>query len=234
MTNINQSKIKKATKVFNSVFDKYDIMNDLMSLGIHRLWKQRLIEWMNPRKNDHLIDMACGTGDIARIFLKRVKNQGKVTCVDPNKFMVEKAKKKLGDLNNIRWYVSGAEKLPFEDNTFDIYSVSFGVRNFSNTKMAMKEANRVLKRGGRFICLEFSKVENEMLDKLYKKYSKTIPILGKYIVGDAEPYDYLIKTINEFHDQNTFKKIIEDSGFGNVEYRNISGGIVAIHSAWKI
>ena len=225
MTNINQSKIKKATKVFNSVFDKYDIMNDLMSLGIHRLWKQRLIEWMNPRNNDHLIDMASGTG---------VKNQGKVTCVDPNKFMMEKGKKKLGDLNNIRWHVSGAEKLPFKDNTFDIYSVSFGVRNFSNTKMAMKEANRVLKRGGRFICLEFSKVENEMLDKLYKKYSKTIPILGKYIVGDAEPYDYLIKTINEFHDQNTFKKIIEASGFSNVEYRNISGGIVAIHSAWKI
>ena len=167
MTNINQSKIRKATKVFNSVFDKYDIMNDLMSLGIHRLWKQRLIEWMNPRKNDHLIDMASGTGDIARVFLKRVKNQGKVTCVDPNKFMVEKGKKKLGDLNNIRWHVAGAEKLPFEDNTFDIYSVSFGVRNFSNTKMAMKEAHRVLKRGGRFICLEFSKVENEILDKLY-------------------------------------------------------------------
>ena len=100
--------------------------------------------------------------------------------------------------------------------------------------MAMKEAHRVLKRGGRFICLEFSKVENEMLDKLYKKYSKTIPILGKYIVGDTEPYDYLIRTIDEFHDQNTFKKIIEDSGFSNVEYRNISGGIVAIHSAWKI
>ena len=234
MTNINQSKIKKATKVFNSVFDKYDIMNDLMSLGIHRLWKQRLIEWMNPRKNDHLIDMASGTGDIARMFLKRVKNQGKVTCVDPNKFMIEKGKTKLGDLNNICWYVSGAEKIPFKDNTFDIYSVSFGVRNFSNTKMAIKEAHRVLKRGGRFICLEFSKVENEMLDKLYKKYSKTIPILGKYIVGDAEPYDYLIKTINEFYDQDTFKKIIEDSGFNNVGYRNISNGIVAIHSAWKI
>ena len=234
MTNINQSKIKKATKVFNSVFNKYDIMNDLMSLGIHRLWKQRLIEWMNPQKNDHLIDMASGTGDIAKAFLKRVKNQGKVTCVDPNKFMLEKGKIKLSNLNNIHWHESSAEKLPFENNTFDIYSVSFGVRNFSNTKMAMKEAYRVLKSGGRFICLEFSKVENETLDKLYKKYSKTIPILGKYIVGDAEPYDYLIKTINEFHDQNTFKKIIVDSGFSNVEYRNISGGIVAIHSAWKI
>ena len=234
MTNINQSKNEKATKVFNSVFNKYDIMNDLMSLGIHRLWKQRLIEWMNPKQNDHLIDMATGTGDIARLFLKRVKNQGTVACVDPNKLMIEKGKKKLRDFNNISWHVSCAEKLPFGDNTFDIYSVSFGVRNFSDTKIAMKEAHRVLKRGGRFICLEFSKVENEILNKLYKTYSKTIPLLGKYVVGDAEPYDYLIKTISEFYDQNSFKKIIVDSNFSNVEYRNLSGGIVAIHSAWKI
>jgi demethylmenaquinone methyltransferase/2-methoxy-6-polyprenyl-1,4-benzoquinol methylase len=189
---------------------------------------------MNPKKNDHLIDVATGTGDIAREFLKRLNNQGNVTCVDPNKLMIEKGKKKLGNFNNIKWHISGAEKLPFEDNKFDIYSVSFGVRNFSNTKMAMNEAHRVLKKGGRFICLEFSKVENEILNKLYKTYSKTIPVLGKYIVGDAEPYDYLIRTINEFYDQNSFKKIIEDSNFSNVEYRNLSGGIVAIHSAWKI
>ena len=234
MTNINQSKFKKATKVFDSVFNKYDIMNDLMSLGVHRIWKQRLIDWMNPKKNDHLIDVATGTGDIAREFLKRLNNQVNVTCVDPNKLMIEKGKKKLGNFNNIKWHISGAEKLPFEDNKFDIYSVSFGVRNFSNTKMAMNEAHRVLKKGGRFICLEFSKVENEILNKLYKTYSKTIPVLGKYIVGDAEPYDYLIRTINEFYDQNSFKKIIEDSNFSNVEYRNLSGGIVAIHSAWKI
>ena len=234
MTNINQSKIRKATKVFNSVFNEYDIMNDLMSFGVHRLWKQRLIEWMNPKKNDHLIDMATGTGDVAKAFLKRVKNQGKVTCVDPNKLMLEKGKKKLNYLNNIRWCISGAEKLPFKDNTFDIYSVSFGVRNFSNTKMAMNEAYRVLKRGGRFICLEFSKVENDILNRFYQTYSKTIPLIGKYIVGDSEPYDYLIKSISEFYDQNSFKKIIENSSFSDVEYRNLSGGIVAIHSAWKI
>ena len=234
MTNINQAKFKKATKVFNSVFNKYDIMNDLMSLGIHRLWKQRLIEWMNPKKDDHLIDMATGTGDIAAAFLKRVKNQGNVTCVDPNKLMIDQGKKKLKYLNRINWSVSNAEKLPFLDNTFDIYSVSFGVRNFSNIRMALKEARRVLKGGGRFICLEFSKVENEYISKMYKAYSKTIPLLGKYIVGDAEPYDYLIKTIDEFYDQETFKKIIEESGFNNVEYRNLSVGVVAIHSAWKI
>ena len=234
MTNINQSKIKKATKVFDSVFNKYDMMNDLMSLGIHRLWKQRLIEWMNPKKDDHLIDMATGTGDIASAFLKRLKNQGSVTCVDPNKLMIDQGKKKLKYLDKIHWNVSNAEKLPFSDNTFDIYSVSFGVRNFSNIKMALKEAHRVLKNGGRFICLEFSKVENEYMNKVYRAYSKTIPLLGKYIVGDAEPYNYLIKTIDEFYDQETFKKIIEDSGFGNVEYRNLSVGVVAIHSAWKI
>ena len=234
MTNINQAKFKKATKVFNSVFNKYDIMNDLMSLGIHRLWKKRLIEWMNPKKNDHLIDMAAGTGDIANAFLSRIKNQGYVSCVDPNKLMIEKGRKKLKNLNNIQWHVSSAENLPFKDNMFDIYSVSFGVRNFSDTQKALREAHRVLKSGGRFICLEFSKVENEILNKVYKTYSKTIPFIGKYIVGDSEPYDYLIKTIDEFYDQESFKKIILDNGFNNVEYRNLSGGIVAIHSAWKI
>ena len=234
MTNINQAKFKKATKVFNSVFNKYDIMNDLMSLGIHRLWKQRFIEWMNPKKGDSLIDMAAGTGDIANAFLRRIKNQGHVSCVDPNKLMIEKGKKKLKHLNNIQWHVSSAENLPFKDNIFDIYSVSFGVRNFSDTQKALGEAHRVLKSGGRFICLEFSKVENEILNKVYKMYSKTIPFIGKYIVGDSEPYDYLIKTIDEFYDQESFKKIILDNGFNNVEYRNLSGGIVAIHSAWKI
>ena len=234
MTNINQAKFKKATKVFNSVFNKYDIMNDLMSLGIHRLWKKRFVEWMNPKKGDRLIDMAAGTGDIANAFLKRIKNQGHVSCVDPNKLMIEKGKIKLRYLNNIEWFLSSAENLPFNDNVFDIYSVSFGVRNFSDTQKALKEAHRVLKSGGRFICLEFSKVENEMLNKMYKTYSKTIPFLGKYIVGDSEPYDYLIKTIDEFYDQESFKKIILNNGFNNVEYRNLSGGVVAIHSAWKI
>ena len=234
MTNINQAKFKKATKVFNRVFNKYDIMNDLMSLGIHRLWKKRLIEWMNPKKDDRLIDMAAGTGDIANAFLSRIKNQGYVSCVDPNKLMIEQGRKKLKYLNNIQWHVSSAENLPFKDNIFDIYSVSFGVRNFSDTQKALREAHRVLKSGGRFICLEFSKVENEILNKVYKTYSKTIPFIGKYIVGDSEPYDYLIKTIDEFYDQESFKKIILDNGFNNVEYRNLSGGIVAIHSAWKI
>ena len=229
-----QNKKNLVKNVFEKVYDKYDLMNDLMSLGIHRLWKKRLIEWMNPKKDDHLIDMAAGTGDIANAFLSRIKNQGHVSCVDPNKLMIEQGRKKLKNLNNIQWHVSSAENLPFKDNMFDIYSVSFGVRNFSDTQKALREAHRVLKSGGRFICLEFSKVENEILNKVYKTYSKTIPFIGKYIVRDSEPYDYLIKTIDEFYDQESFKKIILDNGFNNVEYRNLSGGIVAIHSAWKI
>ena len=234
MTNINQSKFKKATKVFNAVYNKYDFMNDIMSLGIHRIWKQKLIDWMSPKNNDHLVDMASGTGDIAKSFLKRVKYNGNVSCVEPNMLMLSEGKKKLKDLKNIKWYLSSAEKLPFDDESFDIYSVSFGVRNFSNIDLAIREAHRVLKIGGRFICLEFSKVDNEILNKFYKLYSKSIPFIGRYIVGDSEPYEYLIKTIDEFYDQDSFAKIIENSGFSNVKYRNLSGGIAAIHSGWKV
>ena len=234
MTNINQSKFKKATKVFNAVYNKYDFMNDIMSLGIHRIWKQKLIDWMGPKNNDYLIDMASGTGDIAKSFLKRVKYSGNVSCVEPNRLMLNEGKKKLKDLKNIKWYLSSAEKLPFDDESFDIYSVSFGVRNFSNIDLAIREAHRVLKIGGRFICLEFSKVDNEILNKFYKLYSKSIPLIGKYIVGDSEPYEYLIKTIDEFYDQDSFSEIIENNGFSNVKYRNLSGGIAAIHSGWKV
>jgi len=130
--------------------------------------------------------------------------------------------------------LSSAEKLPFDDESFDIYSVSFGVRNFSNIDLAIREAHRVLKIGGRFICLEFSKVDNEILNKFYKLYSKSIPLIGKYIVGESEPYEYLIKTIDEFYDQDSFSEIIENNGFSNVKYRNLSGGIAAIHSGWKV
>ena len=234
MTNINQSKFKKATQVFNSVYNKYDIMNDLMSLGAHRIWKQRLIHWMNPKKDDYLIDMASGTGDIAKAFLERTKLSGQVTCVEPNNLMLNEGKKKLKDFKNINWCLSAAENLPFKDETFDIYSVSFGVRNFSNINKALREARRVLKKGGRFICLEFSKVDNEIINKFYRIYSKSIPLLGKYIVGKSEPYEYLIKTIEKFYSQEEFSKIIRDNGFINVEYRNLLSGIATIHSGWKV
>ena len=234
MTNINQSRLKKATKVFNEVFNKYDLMNDIMSLGAHRVWKKRLIDWMSPKKGDYLIDVASGTGDIARAFLKQTNNQGKVACVDPNKLMLGEGRKKLRNLKNITWHCSLAEKLPFENETFDIYSLSFGMRNFSNINSSIAEAKRVLKVGGRLICLEFSKVDNEILSKVYKLYSKSIPYIGKYIVGNSEPYEYLVKTIDEFYNQDELTKILEENGFSNVEYRNLSAGVVAIHSGWKV
>ncbi len=233
MTNINQSRFEKTRKVFDNVFNKYDLMNDLMSLGIHRLWKERLIDWMSPKKNDHLIDMASGTGDIAKLFMKRINNTGKVTCVDSNKFMLNEGKKKLKNLSRIDWVCSPAENLPFENNQFDIYTVSFGIRNFSNIEISLKEAFRVLKPGGRIICLEFSKVDNEILKRFYKIYSKTIPLLGKLIIGNSEPYEYLTKTIDEFYSQNELANLFEKNGFFKVKYRNLSGGIVSIHSGWK-
>ena len=234
MTNINQSKFKKATEVFNSVYDKYDIMNDLMSFGTHRIWKKRFIDWMNPKENEYLLDVASGTGDIAKAFITRTKNRSHVCCVDPNNFMLSENKKRLKSFSNISWHHAQAEKLPFKNETFDIYAVSFGARNFYNLKMALKEAHRVLKIGGRFMCLEFSKIDNEILNKIYSTYSKSIPFLGKYIVGDSEPYEYLIDSIEKFYNQDELKRIILESGFNEVQYRNLSGGIVAIHSGWKI
>ena len=234
MTNFNQSKLKKATKVFNDVFNKYDLMNDIMSLGIHRVWKKKMIDWMNPQKGDYLIDMASGTGDIPKAFLERTEFLGKVACVEPNKLMMSEGKKKLKNFENIIWYHSLAEKLPFENETFDIYSVSFGIRNFADINSAVKEARRVLKTGGRILCLEFSKIDNEFLNKFYKLYSKSIPVIGKYVVGNSEPYEYLTKTIEDFYNQEELSNILRKNGFENVEFRNLSGGIVALHSGWKI
>ena len=234
MTNFNQSKLKKATKVFNDVFNKYDLMNDIMSLGIHRVWKKKMIDWMNPQKGDYLIDMASGTGDIPKAFLERTGFLGKVACVEPNKLMMSEGKKKLKNFENIIWYHSHAEKLPFDNETFDIYSVSFGIRNFADINSAVKEARRVLKTGGRILCLEFSKIDNEFLNKFYKLYSKSIPVVGKYVVGNSEPYEYLTKTIEDFYNQEELSNIFQKNGFENVEFRNLSGGIVALHSGWKI
>jgi len=234
MKNINHSKKKHVEKVFSEVFNKYDLMNDLMSFGAHRIWKNRLIDWMNPKKEDHLVDIASGTGDVAKAFLNKTNFLGKVTCVEPNKFMLNTGKKKLKNSGKVKWYCCPAERLPFKDKTFDIYVVSFGIRNFSNINLSLKEAKRVLKTGGRILCLEFSKVNNEILAEIYKRYSKLIPYLGKYIVGKSEPYEYLVNSINSFYDQEELLKIIRSNGFEKVEYRNLSGGIASIHSGWKI
>ena len=230
----HKSSERLVTKVFQDVFDKYDLMNDLMSLGIHRLWKKNFIDWLNPQKNTILIDVASGTGDIAKLYLDKINYKGNVYCVDENKGMLELNKKKLKENNKVKWFCNNAEKLPFKNNYFDYYTISFGIRNVSNINNVLKEAYRVLKPGGRFLCLEFSKVKNETLKKFYKTYSKSIPQIGKFIVGKSEPYEYLINSIEKFHSQEELFGQIKKETFTNVSYRNLNGGIVALHSAWKI
>ena len=234
MKTLHKNKKKLVTKVFNDVFDKYDIMNDLMSLGIHRVWKKQFIYWLNPQKNTKLIDVASGTGDMAKLYLDRINDIGEVICVDENKGMLSLSKKKFEAEKNIKWFCNNAEKLPFKNNYFDYYTISFGIRNVSSLDAALKEAYRVLKPGGRFLCLEFSKVKNDALNKFYKIYSKSIPQIGKFIVGKSEPYKYLIDSIEKFYSQEEFLDKIKKQNFSNASYRNLSGGIVAIHSAWKV
>jgi len=234
MKTLHKSSERFVSKVFNDVFDKYDLMNDLMSLGIHRLWKKQFINYLNPQKNTKLLDAASGTGDIAKLYLKKTNNNGSVYCLDENKGMVNLNKKRFKDFTNVKTFCDSAEKLNFNDNYFDYYTISFGIRNVDNIKLAIKEAYRVLKPGGRFLCLEFSKVENNLLNKFYQTYSKSIPKIGKLVIGKSEPYEYLITSINKFYNQKEFKEKIIEQKFENVSYRNLSGGIVAIHSAWKV
>tara|TARA_B100000700_G_scaffold331127_1_gene461610 strand:- start:3220 stop:3924 length:705 start_codon:yes stop_codon:yes gene_type:complete len=221
-------------KVFNSVFDKYDLMNDIMSFGIHRLWKNELIHILNPSENTKLIDVACGTGDIGKLFLKATNNNSEILCVDPNKKMINEAKKKFQSLNNVKLNTSPAEKLNAPSNFYDYYTISFGIRNTANLDKSISEAYRVLKKGGRFLCLEFSKVENSNLNFLYEEYSKLIPMIGKVVIGDKDPYKYLVKSIKEFVNQKELIEIMKKNKFQKCKYRNLSGGIVAIHSGWKL
>ena len=234
MKNTIQDKTKLVNSVFSEVYNKYDLMNDVMSLGIHRIWKDKFIDWMNPARNSSLIDVASGTGDIAKLFYLRNKNLSAVTCIEPNEDMFNKGRKNLINFKNIKWIKSRAESLPVEDNMYDFYSISYGIRNVSDINKTLREAYRVLKTGGRFMCLEFSKIDNELLNFLYKNYSKIIPSLGKYIVGTSKPYEYLINSIDTFYNQEQLLKLISENGFTNVEYRNLSSGISAIHSGWKI
>ena len=229
-----QNKKGLVNKVFEKVFDKYDLMNDLMSLGVHRIWKKDLILWMNPSKGKRMIDVACGTGDIGKLYLDILNTDEKIFCVDPNKGMIENGKKKLINYKNIKWLLGSAENLPVKNEFFDYYSISFGLRNTKDLNKSLSEAYRVLKPGGRFLCLEFAKIENENLNFFYKNYSKIIPGIGKIIVGDDEPYKYLIESIQKFVNQEQLIDLMKKNGFENCSYRNLSGGIVAIHSGWKI
>ena len=228
-----QNKKGLVQNVFNQVYDRYDLMNDFMSLGIHRLWKKSLLNMMNPSSNQNLIDVACGTGDIAKLFVKHVNKLSRIACVDQNKGMISKGKEKLSKFKNINWIISPAEKIPLSDNLFDFYTISFGLRNTANIDKALSEAYRVLKPGGRFLCLEFSKIQNTNLETLYKNYSKLIPSIGKFVVGEKQPYEYLIKSIEDFLNQEELIDAMVKNNFEKCTYRNLSGGIVSIHSGWK-
>jgi len=189
---------------------------------------------MNPSSNKVLVDVACGTGDLGKLFLDLTDKKSEIHCIDPNRGMINKGKEKLKNYNNINWIVGSAENIPLKENSCDYYTISFGLRNTKNLNKSISEAYRVLKPGGRYLCLEFSKVQNSNLEKIYKKYSKIIPYIGEVITGEKEPYKYLTKSIDEFINQDELIYLMKKNKFENCSYRNLSGGIVAIHSGWKI
>ena len=229
------SKLKKqiVKSVFDKVHDEYDVMNDVMSLGSHRLWKKEFVKLMNIQKNESIIDMASGTGDIAKLIAKD-SNYTKIIRVDPNYLMLKKGTDSFRGNKKISEICSAAEQVPLKSESVDIYAISFGIRNTFDTEKATQEAYRLLKKGGKFICLEFYKVEKPILKELYKLYSKIIPSVGQLIVGDKGPYEYLTSSIQKFYTQDQFKEMLKQSKFKNVNYINLMGGIVSIHTAWKI
>lgn len=236
-------KVEKSDKtylvrdVFSSVAEKYDIMNDAMSLGIHRLWKNRLIDVMRPRPGSTLLDVAGGTGDIAFRFLGATEG-GQVTVCDINQDMLAEGRKRSIDkniLHAIEWVCGDAENLPFPDARFDYYTIAFGIRNVTDVAKALSEAFRVLRPGGRFICLEFSHVDSKLLGRIYDIFSfQVIPRIGKIVANDEDSYRYLVESIRKFPPQEEFMHMIQQAGFVNVKYTNLSGGIVALHSGWKV
>ncbi len=222
--------------VFDSVASKYDLMNDVMSLGTHRLWKNYTVASSNVSKGDKVLDIAGGPGDLAIKFRKKVGDSGKVILSDINGSMLEEGRKNLINhgVIDVDFIQANAESLPFEDNTFDCVSIAFGLRNVTHKNIALKQMHRVLKKGGSLLVLEFSKVENEMLEKIYDAYSfNLIPKLGQFFANDEDSYQYLAESIRKHPDQETLKTMSLDAGFGFCEYHNLSGGIVALHKAIK-
>ncbi len=230
-------KARRVQGVFNSVASKYDVMNDVMSMGIHRVWKDAMMDWLAPRPGQRLLDVAGGTGDISFRFLKRA-GHGHATVLDLTEpMLVEGRQRAEADQmsDRLNWVVGDAMALPFEDNTFDVYTISFGIRNVTRPQEALNEAYRVLKPGGRLMVLEFSQLPNDGLQKLYDLYSfNVIPRMGKLIANDYDSYQYLVESIRKFPDQETFLNMVRTAGFENAKYRNLSMGIAALHSGWKI
>jgi len=235
----NVRKAEKQTKVdevFASVAPKYDIMNDIMSAGVHRLWKDHFISTLNPTSTTKLLDSAGGTGDIAFRY-KNYCSDAQVTVCDINQNMLNVGKQRAQQLNlhDIQWVCASAEDLPFDDNTYNAYTISFGIRNCTNIDKVLSEAYRVLQPGGRFMCLEFSHVENIPVKSLYDWYSfNTLPVMGEVIAQDWKSYQYLAESIRKFPSQEHFKTMIEDAGFKCVTYQNLTFGVCAIHSGFKL
>jgi demethylmenaquinone methyltransferase/2-methoxy-6-polyprenyl-1,4-benzoquinol methylase len=223
--------------VFTNVASKYDVMNDVMSMGIHRLWKDAMMDWLAPRPGSELLDVAGGTGDISFRFLGRAPG-AHATVLDMTESMLIEGRKRAeagAMADSLDWVVGDAMALPFKANSFDVYTISFGIRNVTRVQDALNEAYRVLRPGGRLMVLEFSQLPNELMQKAYDLYSfNVIPRMGKLIANDADSYQYLVESIRKFPDQETFAGMIRSAGFGNVAYRNLSMGIAALHSGWKL
>ena len=232
-----EAKQGKVAEVFHSVAAKYDVMNDLMSFGIHRLWKRFTMEFTGVRKGDSVLDIAGGTGDLTMKFSDLVGPEGKVVLADINDSMLKVGRDRLldkGYSGNIECVQANAESLPFEDNSFDVVTMAFGLRNVTDKDQALREFNRVLKPGGRLLVLEFSKTNNPLLKKAYDLYSFTaLPFMGKLITNDSESYRYLAESIRMHPGQDELKAMFEDAGFANCEYHNLTGGIVSLHKGIK-
>ena len=224
--------------VFTRVASRYDVMNDLMSMGIHRVWKDAMMDWLAPRPGQHLLDVAGGTGDVAFRFLRRAGAGARATVLDMTDSMLQEGRKRAEAEQRagaLDWVVGDAMALPFADNSFDVYTVSFGIRNVTRIPDALREAWRVLRPGGRLMVLEFSQLPNPALQKAYDLYSfNVIPAMGQIVANDRESYQYLVESIRKFPDQESFAAMIRAAGFEQVRYRNLSMGIAALHSGWKI
>jgi len=223
--------------VFGSVASRYDIMNDVMSGGIHRVWKDAMMDWLAPRSGQKLLDVAGGTGDIAYRFLKRA-GQGHATVLDLTEEMLVEGRKRAEAsqmVDQLDWSVGDAMALPFPDNSFDVYTISFGIRNVTRPQDALNEAFRVLRPGGRLMVLEFSQIPNPAMQWAYDRYSfNLIPLMGQLIANDRDSYQYLVESIRKFPDQDVFLNMVRSAGFENAKYRNLTAGVACLHSGWKI